>query len=76
MQTVSAGEFKAHCLKLMDKVSKSHEELIVTKRGVPLVKMVPVETQVDPFGFMKGTITINCDLATYALDEAWDADKA
>lgn len=73
MQTVSAGEFKTHCLKLMDQVAQSHEELVVTKRGVPIVKMIPVETPADPFGFMKGTIRIKCDLASYELDESWEA---
>ncbi len=76
MQIVSAGEFKTHCLKLMDQVARSHEELVVTKRGIPVVKMIPVETEADPFGFMKGAIKIKCDLASYELAESWEAEEA
>lgn len=82
MQFVSAGEFKTHCLKLMDQVAESHEELIVTKRGVPVVKMIPIETEVDPFDSLKGMITVHCDHASYGdpafyeLDAVWEANEA
>ena len=76
MQIISAGEFKARCLKLMDQVAQSHEELVVTKRGIPVVKMIPVEMPADPFGFMKGAIRIKCDLACYELGESWEAEEA
>ncbi len=39
-----AGEFKAKCLALLDEVSITGEELIVTKRGKPVAKVAAVET--------------------------------
>jgi prevent-host-death family protein len=42
-KTVPAGEFKARCLALLDKVAKTRQPLIVTKRGKPVAKVVPTE---------------------------------
>lgn len=75
MHIISAGEFKAKCLKLMDLVFKNHEEYIITKRGRPIAKIVPVESTEDPFGFLKGTITIKEDIVSYSLNEEWEAEK-
>ena len=35
-RTVSAGEFKAKCLKLMDEVNESGEQIVITKHGRPV----------------------------------------
>jgi prevent-host-death family protein len=40
-----AGEFKAKCLRLMDQVAKTRQPLTVTKRGKPVVRIVPVEEE-------------------------------
>ena len=41
---IAAGEFKAKCLRLIDDVSESGQEVIITKRGEPKVKLVPFAT--------------------------------
>jgi len=43
MVKIPAGEFKAKCLKIMDQVKNYHEEIIITKHGKPVAKLVPVE---------------------------------
>jgi len=71
---ISAGEFKAKCLKLMDEVARTHEPLIITKRGRPVARMVPVEVE-EPaslFGYMAGTATIHGDIVA-PLEVAWEA---
>jgi prevent-host-death family protein len=40
---IPAGEFKAKCLQLMDDVHTAHGDIIVTKRGVPMVRVIPFE---------------------------------
>lgn len=40
-RTIGAGEFKAKCLQLMDEVNRQGIELIITKRGQPVAKLVP-----------------------------------
>lgn len=53
MKYVRAGAFKARCLAIMNDVQATGEPVIVTKRGTPVVKVVPVDSQnADLFGFM------------------------
>ncbi len=62
-RTISATEFKATCLRLMDEVRETGEEITVTKRGKPIARMVPVEREVGSFfGAMKGTATTHGDI--------------
>lgn len=75
MKKISAGEFKNTCLKLMDGVAKTHEELVITKRGKPIAKLVPFEADNDPFGFMKGSVVIKGDIVNFDLNQKWDADS-
>ena len=74
---ITATEFKAKCLKLMDKVAKTHETILITKRGKPVAKLVPVEpeeeTQPSYFGCMAGTAKITGDIMAPIMGEDWDA---
>lgn len=47
--TVPAGEFKAKCLQLIDEVSEDAVDVIVTKRGKPMARLVAFEPPVEPF---------------------------
>jgi prevent-host-death family protein len=70
---ISAAEFKAKCLKLMDEVAKTHESITITKRGKPIAKLVPVESETRSlFGYMKGTVTILGDIVS-PINEKWSA---
>lgn len=73
--TIPAGEFKAKCLQLMDEVNQLHKELIITKHGKPVAKLVPFEEKELPlFGCMKGTMTIHGDIMA-PIDIEWDAER-
>lgn len=41
MNRVKASEFKAKCLKLMDEVAESGEEIVITKNGRPVSRLAP-----------------------------------
>ncbi len=70
---VSAGEFKARCLALMDEVRDRGGEYVITKRGAPVAKLVPVHTeQRTLLGSMKGTVKVVGDIVS-PLDEPWEA---
>ena len=43
MKQMAAAQFKAHCLAVMDEVAKTREPVVITKRGKPVAKVVPVE---------------------------------
>jgi len=38
-----AGKFKTHCLAVMDEVAATREAVVITKRGKPVAKVVPVD---------------------------------
>jgi prevent-host-death family protein len=74
-QTIAAGEFKAKCLHLLDEVQQSRKEVVITKRGRPVARLVPVEEKVPSvFGRMKGSIEILGDIIA-PIDEVWEADE-
>jgi prevent-host-death family protein len=55
MKEMRASTFKARCLKVMNEIQATGEPVIVTKRGKPVVKVVPVKPENDDiFGFMAG----------------------
>ncbi len=81
-QAVSASEFKAKCLDLLDQVGRGEiEELEVTKRGRVVARLLPphasLVTAEHWHGFMRGSVDIPAgfDLTEPASDEAWDAES-
>ncbi len=71
---VPAAEFKAHCLRLLDEVEKSGQALVVTKRGRPVARVMPISSRkVSLLGCLKGSIEICGDLVE-PTGEAWEAD--
>jgi prevent-host-death family protein len=72
---IPAANFKAECLRLLDEVAQQRRPLIVTKRGRPVAKLVPIdEAPVDTFGRMAGTITIRGDITGPIADVEWTGD--
>ena len=63
MKTIAAGEFKARCLTLMEDVRSTREPLVVTKRGKPVVKLVPADDNKDDFiGRLEGVFRVVGDI--------------
>lgn len=63
VRTIKASEFKAKCLKIMDEVAESGEEVIITKHGRPVSKLTPFrEKPKNLFGRGKGMIEIHGDI--------------
>ncbi len=72
---ISAAQFKAKCLKLMDEVRNRREEVVITKRGKPVARLVPFDEKPTPiYGCMKSTVTILGDIVS-PVDEKWDAES-
>jgi prevent-host-death family protein len=73
MKTMAAGAFKVHCLAVMDEVQSKRQSVLITKRGKPVAKLVPVEKEKDDiFGFLKGKGKITGDIVSPILTpEEW-----
>ena len=74
---IPAAEFKTNCLKIMDAVEKNHNPVIITKRGRPVAKLVPVERpgakRKPLFGYMAGEATLLGDVVNMP-EAVWEAD--
>ena len=69
--TVPAGQFKAGCLALLDRVARTGEEVIVTKRGKPVARIVPFTPRHRPS--LVGSVKTRGDIVGPILDE-WELD--
>ena len=86
-KTIKASEFKAKCLELMDEVAESGEEIVITKRGRPVSRLVPyrekqgkkvqdsgnAEKPKSLFGLYRGKIGILGDIES-PIDVEWNAE--
>lgn len=74
MKEMSASEFKARCLALLDSVDA--EGIVITKRGKPVAKLVPVRptTSGHLIGILKGRVRVdpNDDLLSTGI--RWNAE--
>ena len=60
---VKAGVFKDTCLQLLDQVHDQEIEVLVTKRGEAVARVVPPDAHLpSAFGFMRGTLLAHGDI--------------
>lgn len=75
---IGAGQFKATCLAVMDRVRERREEYVITKHGRPVAKLVPVggpeRSPAQAFGWMKGSVT-ECGDVIGPTGVEWDAER-
>ena len=72
-KSIPASLFKAKCLALLDEVAKTGLPMIVTKRGKPVAKVIPVESTKAPN--LLGSVRYeNEEDLLSPVDEAWEAD--
>jgi antitoxin (DNA-binding transcriptional repressor) of toxin-antitoxin stability system len=79
---VSASEFKAKCLDILDRIhSRELERVVITKRGIAVALLLPTEAeaaQVERLhGFLRGSVVTppTVDLTAPIVDEPLDADQ-
>jgi len=77
MKTIPAGEFKARCLQVMDEVHSNRSAVVITKRGKPVAKLVPVDAApVWQPGRLAGRIEILGDIVSPVNSpEDWETFK-
>jgi len=75
MKKIAAGEFKARCLALMEDVRATREPIVITKRGKPVAKLVPVTSEKDDWiGRLNGQFKVTGDIVSPVVPlEDWEA---
>ena len=71
-RTYQASTFKARCLALLDDVAETRRSVLVTKRGRPVARLVPVD---DDVASTDGSVTLIAtdDEDFFSTGEAWHA---
>jgi len=69
LMRITATAFKAQCLRLLDQVSRTGEELIILKRGRPVARVVPARDE-KPWIALRGRGEFMGDPFASVVDEA------
>jgi prevent-host-death family protein len=77
MKRMPASAFKTKCLTVMNEIQATGEPVIVTKRGKPVVKVIPAEPEKgDILGFMAGEFEIVGDIESPVVPPShWKVTK-
>lgn len=70
-RTMTATQFKAECLGVLDAVASTGEAVVVTKRGRPVARVVSAAAP-DLRGSVK--VLVSDDELIEPIAEPWDAD--
>jgi len=75
MRTIAVSRFKATCLDVIEQVRRTGEPVTITKRGVPVVRLVPapVARVESRFGCMKGSAEDVGDIVGPLPERDWEA---
>ena len=72
--SIGAGEFKTHCLKLIDRVNQTKQPITITKHGKPMAKLTPIEDDTySLFGCLENTVEITGNIIE-DTGEVWEVD--
>ena len=71
---VSATDFKAKCLALLDEVNEGGGSVTITKRGKPVAMLSPVEQKSlkSPRGIFEGQLEIVGDIVHFSGADDWE----
>ena len=63
-KTMGAAEFKAKCLRVMDRVRDTRVTVVITKKGIPVARLVPIDRphRSNVFGALKGKFRVRGEI--------------
>ena len=77
MKTMTISEFKAHCLQALGRMARTKETVVVTKRGKPLVEVIPFRHnyELPAPGKLSGTLVFEKDIVSPLGKSVWSNCK-
>lgn len=72
---ISASEFKAKCLQILDQVAESGCVFTVTKHGKPVARLSPIPEEAPLGGSWEGKVKILGDIVHFNSSEDWEANR-
>ena len=77
MKTMPISEFKKLALAVIDRISKTKEEIVITKRGKPLAKVIPFRRatrRCEP-GRLSQSLVFEKDIVSPLGADIWEASR-
>jgi prevent-host-death family protein len=77
MKTMMVSDFKAKCSAVLKEVERTGEQVVVTLRGGPMVRIEPFTggTQGKRLGLLKGFMGIRRNLVRIDTTQDWGEQK-
>jgi prevent-host-death family protein len=77
LRTVAISELKAHCLRLVGEVARRRHELVITKRGKPIARVVPLEelSGDEVLDGLRGTVVGGDCVEDFDTGVVWEANR-
>jgi len=74
MITMSISEFKKLALATIDRVAKTKEEIVITKRGKPLAKVIPFRSskRLPKPGKLSQFLVFEKDIVSPLGEDLWE----
>ena len=75
MKTLAITDFKAHALQILGRIAKTKESVVITKRGKPIVEVIPFSTSKPAPGKLSEALVFEKDIVSPLGEDIWDACK-
>lgn len=75
MEKIPISIFKAKCLRLLQEIHDQKKRVVVTKRGIPLVEIVPTDEKAEGEVPLKDTVLYIGDIISPVVEAEWEVLK-
>lgn len=75
MKTMAITDFKSHALQVIGEVASRKERVVVTKRGKPLVEVLPYNDEGPAPGHLSEALVFEKDIVRPLGEGLWSACK-
>ena len=74
---VSVSELKTHCLRIVEEVARGRREVVITKRGKRIARLVPVDDEraEDAVEALRGTLVHGFELSDFETGVRWQSAR-
>jgi prevent-host-death family protein len=74
-EVLPVSEFKARCLEIFETLRRQGRDLVVTKHGEPIARVIPVRDREPLRGMLAGQLEIPEDIVEIDFSDDWEAKE-
>ena len=75
-EIIAVSEFKRRCLELLEGLRQGGGEIVITKRGEPIARVVPLRASTRALrGCMKGILKLDDDIVECDWSDEWESTR-